>query len=92
MGEPDREVEIWEKIEGGFELATSADENDDAASQLVPDDQLQTDREKELRKQLRQFLFQKNRIKDPRVDYKGDKINWQNLDKPDATLQTDEEK
>ena len=92
MGEPDREVENWEKIEGGFELATSAGENDDAASQMVKDEQLQTEREKELRKQLRQFLFQKNRVKDPREGYKGDKTNWQNMDKPDAMLQTDEEK
>ena len=49
-------------------MTTSADENDTAASQMVPDDQLPTEKQ-ELRAQYRQFLFQQNRVEDPRLAY-----------------------
>ena len=58
---------------------------------MIPDEQLGTDKEKELRAQYRAFLFQQNRIEDPRKEYKGDKTDWKNLEKKDDTLQDEEE-
>ena len=59
---------------------------------MIPDDQLRSEEEKELRAQYRAFLFQQNRISDPREEYKGDKTDWQNLEKKDDSLQDEEEK
>ena len=58
---------------------------------MIPDEQLGTDKEKELRAQYRAFLFQQNRIEDPRKEYKGGKTDWKNLEKKDDTLQDEEE-
>ena len=58
---------------------------------MIPDEQLGTEKEKELRAQYRAFLFQQNRIEDPRKEYKGGKTDWKNLEKKDDTLQDEEE-
>ena len=53
---------------------------------MIKDDELRSEEEKELRAQYRAFLFEQNRIKDPREEYKGEKTDWKNLEKKDATL------
>ena len=58
---------------------------------MIKDEQLGSDKEKELRAQYRAFLFQQNRIEDPRKEYKGDKTDWQNLEKQDNTLEDEKE-